>query len=66
MDGLTEALTTEPPNVGPGSPALAIHQHVASVHRYPGVVVVEKPDRPVERFMAEKRGTVWQAGIYPD
>jgi hypothetical protein len=43
---------------------LPVHQQIASIHRYPLLTVIEKPDRRVERFTGEKRGTVWEPGIY--
>lgn len=46
------------------APATELHQHVASLHRYPMVTVIEKPEHHIDRFELEKRGTVWQPGIY--
>jgi hypothetical protein len=61
VDGMTRPLN----NVfEPGSPALGIHQHIASVHRYPALTVVEKPEQRVEGFQSVKHGTVWEPGIY--
>jgi len=40
--------------------ATALHQHVASVHRYPQVAVIEKPDQPIAAFDDPRRGTEWQ------
>ena len=56
VDGMTRPLS----NVEEHARPLPVHQHIASVHRYPGMVVVEKPDAPVGRFWAERHGTVWQ------
>jgi hypothetical protein len=70
VDGLTRQLSdldTRPHTEGridSAAPALPVHQHVGSVHRYPAVTVIEKPDRPVQRFVSEKHGTVWQPGVY--
>ena len=33
------------------------------MHRYPLVVVIEKPDLPVADFDAPRRGTEWQPFI---
>jgi cephalosporin hydroxylase len=35
-------------------------RHVGSVHRYPFVVVIEKPEQPLRRFEAAHHGTEWQ------
>ena len=43
----------------PGQP---VHQQIASVHHYPMLTVIEKPEKEVERFESVKRGTVWQPG----
>jgi hypothetical protein len=45
--------------LGPVAPS-PLQEHVASVHRYPQAVVIEKPALPVEPFDAPKRGTEWQ------
>lgn len=34
-----------------------LHQHVASIHRYPQLTVIEKPDRPPKRFTSPNHGT---------
>jgi hypothetical protein len=52
-------------DVGSGSPAIGIQAHVASIHVYPYVVVIEKAPRTVDRFESEKRGTQWQPFIRP-
>jgi hypothetical protein len=62
VDGMTQPLS-DVSRAG-AAPALPIHQQIASVHRYPALVVIEKPDRRVEWFRAEKHGTVWESGIY--
>jgi hypothetical protein len=46
------------------APAASVHQQVASVHRYPSLTVIEKPEHRVEDFESVKRGTVWQPGIF--
>jgi SAM-dependent methyltransferase len=46
--------------------AQAVHQQVASLHRYPLITVLEKPEQHVEAFNLEKHGTVWQPGIYEE
>lgn len=38
----------------------ALQQHVGSVHRYPLLTVVEKPELPVAVFEAPRHGTEWQ------
>jgi SAM-dependent methyltransferase len=58
VDGLTRPLSTV------YSEPTAFHGQVGSVHHYPALTVIEKPDRPVERFEAVKHGTVWEPGIY--
>jgi hypothetical protein len=35
-------------------------QHVAAVHRYPIITVIEKPELPVANFSAPRHGTEWQ------
>jgi hypothetical protein len=45
------------------APAQGVHQHIASMHRYPLVTVIEKPDRSVERFQAPRHGTQWQPWV---
>jgi hypothetical protein len=61
VDGMTRPLNNL---LEPGSPPIGIHQHIASVHRYPAVTVVEKPEQRVERFESLKHGTIWEPGIY--
>lgn len=55
VDGLTRPFSNAPR----GTPA-AIHQQVASVHRYPLVTVIEKPKGPTPDFVCERHGTEWQ------
>jgi hypothetical protein len=62
IDGLTRrlsAINTDP------APALALHHQVASVHRYPLVTVIEKPERPVADFESPRHGTEWQPFLFP-
>jgi hypothetical protein len=59
VDGLARPLHAIGAPEAPGPPN-ALHQHVASVHRYPLVTVIEKPPGPVRAFEAPKRGTEWQ------
>jgi SAM-dependent methyltransferase len=72
VEGLTRPLGHVGPNmrdVAEGherAVAEGIHQQVASLHRYPLITVLEKPDGAVESFDLEKHGTVWQPGIYDD
>lgn len=40
----------------------ATQEHIASVHRYPSLIVIEKPSLPVAAFEAVKRGTEWPSG----
>jgi hypothetical protein len=38
----------------------SFQSHVASIHRYPYVTVIEKPPLPVPRFESQKHGTQWE------
>lgn len=55
VDGLTHPLS----GIGFGSQAIpgSVHHHVASVHRYPLVAVIEKPPAGPPRFESERHGT---------
>jgi hypothetical protein len=55
VDGLTHPLSA----IGFGKNAIAqpVHAHVASVHRYPLVTVIEKPAAGPPRFEAPRRGS---------
>jgi hypothetical protein len=44
-------------------PPLALHQHVSSVHRYPLMTVIEKPNEAVESFDSVKHGSTWEPRI---
>jgi len=44
--------------------ARPVHQQIASVHHYPLVTVIEKPERKVERFETLRHGTVWHRGTW--
>lgn len=57
-DGLCRTIS----DVKAGS-SRTVHQHVASVHRYPLLTVFEKPDRPVAAFESVRRGSVWEPTI---
>jgi hypothetical protein len=61
LDVLSRSLSSF---VGMGPiPPSPVHQHVASVHRYPQATVIEKPRLPIEPFDAPRRGTEWQPGF---
>ena len=64
VDGLTRPLNSIQ---GPESrnPALALHEQVASVHRYPILTVIEKPAACPPQFTAPRRGTEWPAWATP-
>jgi hypothetical protein len=61
VDGFTRPLSNVPGFLRTAPNTL--QQHVSSVHRYPLVVVIEKPDLPVADFDAPRRGTEWQPFI---
>lgn len=61
VDGLTRRLHAVPAPGAP-APANALQQHVASVHRYPLVTVIETPPGPVAEFDAPRHGTDWPLG----
>lgn len=61
VDGITRMLSSLP---RPLSPLRPVHQQIASVHRYPGVAVLEKPEQPVAPFDAPQHGTIWQPETY--
>lgn len=68
VDGLTRMLyQLEEKAIDDGryqASAQPVHQHVASVHRYPMLTVVEKPAARVDVFDSEQHGTVWEPGVY--
>ena len=58
VDALTRPLSNvwAPPLGAPN----AAHRHIESVHRYPLLTVIEKPDRQVPDFEAPQHGTQWE------
>lgn len=58
IDGFTRPLSAIPPPHGQ-IPASTLHEHVASVHRYPLLTVVEKPAHAVSYFEAPLHGNEW-------
>jgi cephalosporin hydroxylase len=64
VDGLTRTLSDlhgrPAAPVHQHAPARSIDQHIASVHRYPALTVLEKPEQRVAPFEAPRHGTVWQ------
>jgi hypothetical protein len=56
VDGLTRRLHS----LDLGGHPSPLQQHVASVHRYPFITVIEKPSLPVPRFESERRGSMWE------
>jgi cephalosporin hydroxylase len=64
VDGFTRRASDVPALVR--SAPSPFHQHVASVHRYPLVTVIEKPGLPVADFEAPRHGTEWQPFIDPE
>jgi hypothetical protein len=44
----------------------AFQQHVASIHRYPFITVIEKPTLPVPRFESQGHGSTWEPFIGVD
>jgi methyltransferase family protein len=59
VDGLCRPLHAVHSAGGATAPS-SLHQHVASVHRYPLITVIEKPAGRVPPFEAPRRGTKWQ------
>jgi hypothetical protein len=62
IDGLTRPLSSD---MGTDSKPAPIHEHIESVHRYPIVVVIEKPAAQVPPFEAPRHGTQWQPWTGP-
>lgn len=60
VHGLVNSLCRMGPYTSQGVAPSAFQADVASVHTYPFVTVVEKNPEPVDRFFAEKHGTLWQ------
>ncbi len=58
VDGLARPLSdVGPPNQH--TPTQPAHEHVASVHHYPLLTVIEKPASCAPAFEAERRGSEW-------
>jgi hypothetical protein len=59
--GLVKNLNTmQVDSLDSGMHATEFQAWIHSVHFYPYVVVIEKAERPVQKFIAPKRGTEWQ------
>lgn len=65
FDSFTDGLSRRLSNVGPGRRArtTTLHQHIASVHRYPMLTVIEKPSSCPRSFTDPPHGTEWPAGV---
>jgi cephalosporin hydroxylase len=61
VDGLTRSMGS-----GGWGPPSAVQQHVASVHRYPLITVIEKPPTAAADFEAPHHGTEWQPFLEAD
>ena len=48
------------PDATLSSASSAFQRHIHSIHFYPYVLVIEKNEKPVERFCAPKHGSEWQ------
>jgi SAM-dependent methyltransferase len=59
VDGLTRPLSDIAPPGGDPAPAQPIHAHLASVHRYPILTVIEKSPCAPTAFQAVRRGSEW-------
>lgn len=57
VDGLTRPLSDVWAHTGAPS---AAHRHIASVHRYPLLTVIEKPAAEMPDFESPRHGTRWQ------
>ncbi len=64
IDGFTRNLDAaelrERPDRSLSSDTTAFQRAIASVHRYPFVTVIERPQSPVGSFEAPRHGTEWQ------
>jgi hypothetical protein len=60
VDGLTHRLN-DVGTPGAHTPASTLHQHVASIHHYPLLTVIEKPTEIAPTFEADIRGTIKRA-----
>jgi len=58
VDGLSRILHVRGSDPSPGQ------QHVGSVHLYPFVIVIEKPDLPLPRFEDPRHGTEWHPAAF--
>lgn len=47
-------------NLASSFEATGFNQVVHSIHQYPFAIVIEKPERPIERFVDERHGTEWE------
>lgn len=56
IDGLGRPMHQIPALGGAGR---GVHQHIASIHRYPLVTVIEKPTYKVPVFEAHRHGSEW-------
>jgi hypothetical protein len=61
LDGISRSLS----EVGDGCSIVPRpwHEHIASVHRYPQIAAIERPDGPVPRFESVRHGTSWEPNI---
>jgi hypothetical protein len=64
VDGLTRPLH-DIGRVFDANPAGALQKHIASVHRYPLLTVIEKPAARVESFRMRAKGTQWPERAAP-
>jgi hypothetical protein len=60
VDGLCRPLHSLGETSTNATPASILHRHVSSVHRYPLLTVIEKPDLPLRDFECPRHGTEWQ------
>ena len=63
VDGLARALH-QVPESRETNPR-AIHEHVAAIHTYPILTVIEKPAHKVPAFYAPRHGSQWQPFSVP-
>jgi hypothetical protein len=60
LASMLNAMSTPPDPKELSSPATPFQAVIDSVHLYPYVVVIEKRDAPLERFVAPRHGSQWQ------